>query len=88
MNDHDLPQKHLAEQEEDDEDVEELDESPATPPPGFADPSSYTDKEMDSLLVLMKGGLGKRTRVVPLGVCTLSHHPGLFMGMKMRKLME
>lgn len=74
MNDHDLLQKNLTEQDEDeeDEDVEELDESPTTPPPGFADPSSYTDEQMDGLLVLMKGGPGKRMRVVPLGVSTPS----------------
>jgi hypothetical protein len=52
--------------------VEELDEAPTTPPPGFADPTSYSEDQIDKLLVLMRGGPGKRTRLVPLGV-SFSH---------------
>lgn len=46
------------------------DEFPTTPPPGFADPTSYTQAQIDRLVVLMKGGsqAGSKTRVVPLGV--------------------
>lgn len=58
--------------EAEDDDVEELDESPTTPPPGSADPTSYSEEQMDKLLVLMRGGPGKRTRLVPLGV-SFSH---------------
>lgn len=54
--------------EEDEGEVEQMDEFPSTPPPGFADPSSYTEDEIDRLVVLMKGGIGRKSRVVPLGV--------------------
>lgn len=59
-------------QEGDDSDseFEEEDEFPSTPPPGFGDPGSYTQNQLDRMLVLMKGGsqAGSKTRVVPLGV--------------------
>jgi hypothetical protein len=45
---------------------EDEDDFPSIPPPGFGDPTSYTQNQLDKLVVLMKQG-GK-TRVVPLGV--------------------
>jgi hypothetical protein len=53
-----------------DSEFEVEDEFPKTPPPGFADPASYTQNQIDRLVVLMKGGsqAGSKTRVVPLGV--------------------
>jgi hypothetical protein len=53
-----------------DSDFEVEGEFPTTPPPGFADPASYTQNQIDRLVVLMKGGgqAGSKTRVVPLGV--------------------
>lgn len=57
------------------EDVEELDEFPSTPPPGFADPSSFSTAQMDRLLVLMKGGMMRKSKVVPLGVSPMPSRP-------------
>lgn len=48
--------------------MEELDAFPSPPPPGFADPASFKSDQVDSLLVLMKGGLGRKSRLVPLSV--------------------
>ena len=69
------PSKKAKESEEEDSDseYEVEDEFPSIAPPGFGDPESYTQTELDRLVVLMKGGsqAGSRTRVVPLGVCVL-----------------
>jgi arginine-tRNA-protein transferase len=53
-----------------DSEFEEEDEFLSPPPPGFGDPASYTQNQIDRMLVLMKGGsqAGSKTRVVPLGV--------------------
>jgi len=62
--------KESPEDEDSDSEFEQEDEFPSTPPPGFGDPGSYTQNQIDRLLVLMKGGsqAGSKTRVVPLGV--------------------
>ena len=40
------------------QEFEQLVTFPATPPPGFADPTRFTKQEIDGLLVLMKGRKG------------------------------
>lgn len=59
------------EDEEDEEDVEVLDEFPSPPPPGFADPASYSPEQIDALLVLMRGGTGRKSRLLPMSVSPL-----------------
>lgn len=65
------PQEETDSTSDSESEFEVEDEFPTTPPPGFADPTSYTQTQIDRLVVLMKGGgqAGSKTRVVPLGVC-------------------
>ena len=67
------PEKHTGSGSDSESEFEVEDEFPTTPPPGFADPASYTQAQIDRLLVLMKGGsqAGSKTRVVSLGVSLL-----------------
>ena len=64
------PEKHTGSGSDSESEFEVEDEFPTTPPPGFADPTSYTQAQIDRLVVSMKGGsqAGSKTRVVPLGV--------------------
>lgn len=49
-----------------DDDMEQLDEFPWPPPPGFTDLTSITQKQLDELIVLMKSR--GRSRIIALGV--------------------
>lgn len=56
-----------------DEEVEELNEFPSPPPPGFTDPAATSELEIDSILVYLKGyGTKRSPKVVSLKV-TLVH---------------
>lgn len=50
------PKDGDGDKDEDLSDVEELDDFPKGFIPGFQDPASFTNEQIDSLLVLMKGG--------------------------------
>jgi arginine-tRNA-protein transferase len=51
---------------------EELD-FPDPPPPGFGDPSAVQESDLDSFLVMLKGGVRSRSRLVQLGVSSFWH---------------
>jgi hypothetical protein len=51
---------------------EEL-EFPDPPPPGFGDPSAVQESDLDSFLVMLKGGVRSRSRLVQLGVGNFLH---------------
>jgi arginine-tRNA-protein transferase len=65
--------KDLEDEDESDEEMEQMDEFPSPAPPGFSDPASFTQQQLDELLVLMKAR-GK-SRVIPLGVSCPSDPP-------------
>lgn len=50
------------------QDLEELDDFPLDHTPGWADPTSFNEDEIDGLLVLIKGGGFRSPRVVPVEV--------------------
>lgn len=54
------------------DDVDSLETFPHPPPPGFADPLALDEGDLESMLVMMKGGRLRKSRVVPLGVSVLN----------------
>jgi hypothetical protein len=59
-----------SQEDSDMEELESLDAFPIPPPPGFDDPSTFSDKEVNKLLVLMQGRglLSRAPRLVAVEV--------------------
>ena len=56
------------------QDFEEMGDFPLDHTPGWADPTSFREDDIDGLLVLIKGGMMKRSRVVPVEVSAFHRH--------------
>jgi hypothetical protein len=72
------------ESDDTDIDLEVLDDFPLDHTPGWVDPTSFSTDEIDGLLVLIKGGRSKSSRVVPIEVSYLPHQI-LILGSTVRK---